>query len=191
VEVTMGRICLPLLLLLCVPADGHAEETTETSPRAEQSSSPKTGEWLLDVNARPAFAIGWQVSDRVGLRGGLGIGQSSPYGTFFDLHTDVRLGLRPSARLNPYVGAVLGYSHNGAVQAEPTGSAQAFEAVPHTWRLGPSLGMGLRLSDRVTAFAEVRLMHSTTPTQEVRWWSVRFDEHNQVEFGIGVTFSLR
>jgi hypothetical protein len=190
-EVIMGRSCLPLLLLLCVPADVSAEQAGDSSPRTELSSSPGTGYWILDLNAPPAFAVGYQVSDRVGLRGGFGIGQSSLSGTSFDLHTDVRFGLRPFAKLDPYVGAVVGYSHNRSVPAEPTGSAHALDTVRHTWRLGPSLGMGLRLSDRITAFTEVRLMHSTTPVYESRWWSVRLDERNQFEFGLGLTFSFR
>jgi hypothetical protein len=120
------------------------------------------GSVAIDATTTPGrhFGIGYYVTDQLSLRPSLGASFGGPYGTEFNLGTDVRWELLPYGRVSPYAAANFNYMRvPSLVQYDSTGSPLE-AANPNVARYGAGLGLRARIKYGLSLIGEGRMMNS-------------------------------
>lgn len=127
---------------------------------AMPAAAQQQGSFALDAMTTPGrhFGAGYYVTNGLSVRPSLGLGVAQGYGTVFNLGADVRYEFLTGNRVSPYVAGSWNYlrspylteSVGGVVRNDPSNVA----------RWGGGGGLRGRINDRVSVFADGRVMNS-------------------------------
>jgi hypothetical protein len=127
---------------------------------AMPAAAQQRGSFALDAMTTPGrhFGAGYYVTDGLSLRPSLGLGIAQGYGTTFNLGADLRYEFLRERRVSPYVAGSYNFlrspylteSVGGVVRNDPASLA----------RWGGGGGLRGRITDRVSLFADGRVMNS-------------------------------
>jgi hypothetical protein len=156
------------------------------------AAAQQKGSFALDAMTTPGrhFGAGYYLTDGLSLRPSLGFGWSEGYGSIFNLGVDARYEFLGGNRLSPYVAGSYNFMRSPYL-IDSVGAAVRNES-SNVSRWGGGGGLRLRVHDRVSVFADGRVMNSEVrnATGSALGGQQVIDYGSNFEGALGLTFFL-